>query len=129
MSDNHDRINGYNREYYEKNRDKIRKQKRETMRRLRAKNPEHYRKQTREAKNILREKLFELYGNECAICGFTDKRALTLDHINNNGNEERRRIGERGVWRRARDNYLPEEYRILCMNCQFIERHKNDNEN
>ena len=129
MADNRDRINGYNRDYYEKNKDKIRKRKRETMRRLRAERPEHYAAQSRAAKQRLREQLFEIYGHECAICGFSDKRALTLDHILQNGNEERRRLGERGVWQRARDHYRPEEYRTLCMNCQFIERTKNGNEN
>lgn len=99
------------------------------MRRYRAENPDKYRTQSRDAKQRLREQLFAMYGHVCAVCGFSDKRALTLDHINLNGNEERRMLGERGVWQRARDNYLPDEYRTLCMNCQFIERHKNGNQN
>lgn len=124
-----DRINGYNRDYYHKNIDKIRERKRESMRKYRAERPEHYAKQSRKSKAKLKNQLFKMYGHECVLCGFADKRALTLDHINNNGNMERKELGERGVYYRARDNYLPNEYRILCMNCQFIERHKHANKN
>lgn len=125
MSDN--RVNGYNREYYKKNIEKIRARKRENMRRYRAERPERYAEQSRKSKNKLKSTLFDMYGHDCALCGFDDKRALTLDHIKNNGNLERKELGERGVYYKARDNYLPDEYRILCMNCQFIERHKNGN--
>ena len=129
MSEDREHINGYEREYYEKNKDKIRERKRNAMRRLRAERPEHYNKQSRNAKQRLREKLFDIYGHKCAVCGFDDKRALTLDHINNNGNKERKEFGERGVYQKARDNFSPDAYRILCMNCQFIERCKNNNQN
>lgn len=110
--------------WYERNKDTTRQQKTELMRKYRAENPEKYRKQTRDAKALLRKRLFEMYGHTCAVCGFSDKRALTLDHINQNGSEERRLLGERGVYRRALAEYRPDEYRTLCMNCQFIERSK-----
>jgi hypothetical protein len=115
-------------QWYGKNKEAARKSKAENMRRYRSENPEKFRQQSKNYRTKLRNRLFELYGHTCEICGFEDKRALTLDHIRQNGNEERKRIGERGVFRRARDNYLPEEYRTLCMNCQFIERHKNSNQ-
>ena len=70
-----------------------------------------------------------MYGHCCAICGFTDKRALTLDHKLNNGNEERRRLGERGVYMKAKKEYLPNEYQIICMNCQFIKRVEDKRQN
>lgn len=111
--------------WYDNNREHAKKMKRERMREYRAKDPEKYAKQSREAKKRQRKKIFDLYGHKCNLCGFTDKRALTLDHIKNNGSEERRELGERGVYSRALEKYRPNEYRILCMNCQFIERHKN----
>ena len=68
------------------------------------------------------------YGNgvlACVRCGFDDIRALTIDHINNNGAEHRRELFGRnkpdprlGSWLRARD--YPDGYQTLCMNCQFI---------
>jgi len=115
--------------WYEANKEKARKQKRENMRRYRAENPEKYREQTKASKERLRVKLFDMYGHKCSLCGFTDKRALTLDHIKNNGAEERESLGARGPWYRAVKKYRPEEYRILCMNCQFIERIKANRQN
>ena len=68
------------------------------------------------------------YGNgklACIRCGFTDERALSIDHINNDGAEHRRRMyGDKlpdprlYMWLRARS--YPEGFQTLCMNCQFI---------
>lgn len=110
--------------WYQNNKEAYRPRKATLMRKYRAENPEKYRKQSRDAKARLKAKLFEMYGYECAICGFEDTRALTLDHIKGNGNKERARLGERGVYRRAVERHRPTEYRTLCMNCQFIERSK-----
>lgn len=114
----------YDRKYYQGHIETIRKQKAENMRRYRMEDPEKYREQTKEHKRKIRERLLDMYGRQCAICGFSDVRALTLDHVNQNGNEERKQYGERGVYRRALTEYRPDEYRTLCMNCQFIERSK-----
>lgn len=115
--------------WYEENKHSIRKKKAATMKRLRAENPQKYRKHSRRASARLRHKIFSLYGIKCCLCEFEDRRALTLDHINNNGAEERKRLGEYGVYRRAVSEYRPDEYRILCMNCQFITREKVGNSN
>lgn len=110
------------RKWYYKNHEKAKRLKRENMRRYRKEHPERYRKASIKAKDKLRQSVFEIYGNVCARCGFDDKRALTLDHINNNGAEERAEIGSRGSYRRAIETHLPDEYQILCMNCQFIKQ-------
>lgn len=114
------------RKWYERNKERARATKAALMRKYRSENPEKHRKISRECKARLRARLFDMYGRKCALCGFLDLRALSLDHIAQNGNVERREIGERGVYRRALAEYNPSEYRILCMNCQFIERHKHD---
>ena len=108
--------------WYENNKSSAREQKKLVMRRLRQENPEKYNLQSRNAKVREKLKLFEMYGHECAMCGFNDKRALSLDHKLNNGNEERRLLGERGVYRKAKEFVNLDEYQILCMNCQFIKR-------
>src|SRR5437762_3201099 len=84
--------------FYQRNKERLRPIKTATMRALRAANPVKYREQSRAAKARLRAKLFVVYGSECVCCGFQDKRALTLDHVRNNGSKERAEIGERGVW-------------------------------
>lgn len=69
------------------------------------------------------------YGNgklACIKCGYTDIRALSIDHINGNGNGHRRKIGK-GLhfdeWLKRND--LPQGYQTLCMNCQFTKRIEN----
>ena len=98
--------------------------KAELMRKYRAANPAKFAAQSRQSKRRLRLRVLECYGSTCTICGFSDERALTLDHILNNGAEERQALGERGVYRRALAPENHHEYRMLCMNCQFIERHR-----
>ena len=108
--------------WYDKNIEHARKMKRENMQKLRAENPNKYAAQSRKAKVREKLKLFEIYGNVCVDCGFSDMRALSLDHVLNNGNKERIALGVRGVYRQAKSKHQPEKYQILCMNCQFIKR-------
>jgi len=111
----------YERQYYEKNKEKIRAKKAEQMRVRRLNFKDDFRKKGLGYRQATRQRLFSMYGNKCAICGFSDTRALTLDHIHGDGNEERRQVGETGVYRLALQEHAPSRYRILCMNCQFIE--------
>ena len=103
--------------------------KAENMRKYRAADPEKYAAQSRAAKRRLRLKVLDAFGSECVICGFSDERALTLDHVLNNGAQERKSLGERGVYLRALKEEYHSEYRMICMNCQFIERHKAGRQN
>lgn len=70
-----------------------------------------------------RIKIIEHYSNGkncCARCGIDDIRVLDIDHINNNGAEERRKTGQLGsVWYIVRNNF-PDGYQILCRNCNWI---------
>lgn len=108
--------------HYEEHKEEMRDKKKKKMKQLRDNNPEKYNAQSRAAKAKERAALFEMYGHACSGCGFTDKRALTLDHKLNNGSQERKKFGERGVYRRALEMCRPDEYQTLCMNCQFIKR-------
>ena len=85
-----------------------------------AANPDARSRRAREKRAAVRIRLFEMYGYECALCGFADRWALTLDHVKSNGAEERKRLGEHGVLKRALAKHRPDEYRILCRNCQII---------
>jgi hypothetical protein len=113
--------------WYYNNLEKAREQKRISMRKLRSENPEKYNEQSRKAKVREKLKIYVMYGNSCSICGFSDMRALSLDHIKNDGNIERKEFGERGVYRKAKSEYRPDLYQILCMNCQFIKRAEHEN--
>ena len=77
-----------------------------------------------------RECVFNHYGNVCARCGFSDYRALSIDHINGGGTKHRKETGDGSSfyeWLVAR-NY-PDGFQTLCMNCQFIKRYENNEMN
>jgi hypothetical protein len=61
----------------------------------------------------------------CAKCGFSDIRALTIDHIEGGGCKHRRELktgsGE-GFYQWLKRNNFPEGYQVLCSNCQLIKR-------
>ena len=71
-----------------------------------------------------RKKVFEILGNVCTKCGFSDVRALQIDHINGGGTR----------WRNAHkhnSSYYTEVdviknngqgYQLLCANCNWIKR-------
>ena len=66
---------------------------------------------------------------KCACCGFSDIRALQIDHINGGGMEHRRSIGIKNggitfyLW--LIRNGFPEGFQVLCANCNWIKRSKN----
>jgi hypothetical protein len=74
---------------------------------------------------ILRKMALDKLGGKCARCGFSDYRALQIDHVNGGGLEELRAYSWRG--------YLPKvledkdnNYVCLCANCNWIKRAEND---
>lgn len=116
------RSSEYYRRWYERNPERVKQVKRERMRQSRAANPEKYAEHSRKAKRKLKQDLFTRYGGLCALCSFTDVRALTLDHIHNDGAEERMEKSQTQIYREALETFQPMRYRVLCMNCQFITR-------
>lgn len=80
----------------------------------------------------LKKEVLTHYGNgilACIKCGY-DKSiyALSIDHINGNGNEHRRNNKEitgDHVYQWLKKNNYPEGYQTLCMNCQYIKRIEN----
>lgn len=84
-------------------------------------NPEKQRMELE--KDVLRRGLLiQALGGKCVKCGYDmDLRALQLDHINNDGKDDRRRIGSK-IHRYYLKN-LEEAARviqILCANCHAI---------
>ncbi|MDO9574127.1 MAG: hypothetical protein Q7I94_03950 [Candidatus Contubernalis sp.] len=78
----------------------------------------------------LKTEVLTHYGNNrlaCVACGFSDIRALSIDHINDNRAEERRKLGRNFLapqtfYNWLKQNGFPEGYQTLCMNCQFIKQ-------
>jgi len=81
----------------------------------------------REYRESLKAEVLAHYGNgkcACIHCGFSDMRALSLDHISGDGAVHRKRIGIGGymLYFRLRKEKYPLGFQTLCMNCQFIKR-------
>lgn len=82
-----------------------------------------------------RIKIISYLGGKCIKCGFTDIRALQLDHIHGHGNI----ITKHGANSGAIYHYYlshPEQmeelttmYQVLCSNCNWIKRYENNESN
>jgi len=64
----------------------------------------------------------------CLKCGFSDIRALCLDHINGKGAEKRRQVNESGwhLHKWLKSHGYPKGYQTLCANCNLIKVFEND---
>lgn len=88
----------------------------------RAENGAKILKSKREALRAIRLEGIQAYGGKCSCCGESEKKFLTLDHINGVLESEPRHGGERitgqKIWRYLRQNGWPtNNYQILCWNC------------
>ena len=142
---NRDKIKEYNKRNWERNGDKLRKYNREKYREYtkeqkarwsknyREKNKEKIKEQSKERNKGLRIKVIHGYGGKCVHCGFSDWRALCIDHINGGGRLDREK---KQLYTWLRDNNYPDGYQILCANCNLIKAienkeigKQNDNDN
>ena len=74
-----------------------------------------------------RREVLSRFGDKCTKCGFSDWRALQIDHIHNNGYIERKSM--------TRKQYVNKlltvdpksgEYQLLCANCNWIKRYESN---
>jgi hypothetical protein len=74
-------------------------------------------------REAIRYAVLSRYGRDgepiCVHCGFTDIRALSLDHMQGNGNMHRRAI-KKWLYLWIKQQGFPTGYQTLCMNCQMI---------
>jgi hypothetical protein len=100
--------------------------KRRNQATYRARNREKLRQDALRRRKLLKEQALDRYGRACAECGFDNPLALVIDHINNNGAEERRRYGgsqQFSGWRfyeHLKKLRWPDGYQTLCANCNLI---------
>ena len=72
----------------------------------------------------MRSKVLEVLGNKCIKCGFSDSRALQVDHINGGGHKERLNLGGWNICKKIISGYTS-AYQLLCANCNAIKRIEN----
>ena len=77
----------------------------------------------------LRREAVACLGGKCVRCGFSDPRALQIDHINGGGSKERKTTGfNRHFNYNVQDSVAKGEgkYQLLCANCNWIKRFENN---
>lgn len=74
----------------------------------------------------LRTEVFNAYGHYCNCCGIDQYEFLTIDHVHNNGAEERREIGNNmKIVRKIIEDGFPSGYQVLCWNCNAAKQYHN----
>lgn len=106
-SDSHpERRKRWYRTYYDKNQEKIKEKEFNRVEKL-------------------RKEVFAAYGNKCSCCGETEPLFLTIDHVFNDGAEERKKnfgsqagTGVGNMYRLVKKKGFPKDrYALLCYNC------------
>lgn len=74
-----------------------------------------------------RAEMLMLMGGECIRCGFSDERALQIDHINGGGIKDRVNLNTKDFHRKVLKSIKNKEnkYQLLCANCNWIKRSEN----
>jgi hypothetical protein len=66
--------------------------------------------------------MYSLGQLRCNCCGDSTYEFLTIDHINNDGAEHRRKIHQ-GLYQWLKDNDFPSGFQVLCYNCNCSKGH------
>lgn len=77
-------------------------------------------------KTSQRQKAIDHLGGKCVKCGFSDIRALQIDHVNGGGTQERRSLNY-NFWKLYKKVCVDtsNQYQLLCANCNWIKRIEN----
>lgn len=83
--------------------------------------------QGREKYRKTKEEILSLLGSKCKRCGFSDIRALQIDHIEGGGNKALKNANNeyRRILKFLRENIYQNKYQLLCANCNWIKKSEN----
>jgi len=73
----------------------------------------------------IRSAVLTYLGGKCVTCGFSDWRALQIDHINGGGRKDRRARPSLTAYYKHVMGTPAGTYQLLCSNCNWIKRHEN----
>lgn len=86
----------------------------------------------------IRMEIIHILGNKCIHCGFSDWRALQIDHVKGHGAEHRRKYNSHTFYHGGGCNpqYYSfilrqiklgsKDFQLLCANCNWIKRYENN---
>lgn len=109
-------------EYRKKNKEEIKVK----MKKWRKRNKGKYNEYHRRYYHKLRLEVLTHYGGsppKCACCPEGHIEFLSLDHIHGGGNKERKKYGVGGLLVFLRKNNFPDDYQVLCRNCNWAKSH------
>lgn len=133
----------YNKQYYTKNKDELLPKIRERVGKWQKENGEHLSVKNKERRSDQRAKIGTTYnaiaskkyrtklkrevvdrmGGKCTCCGETEIEFLTVDHVNNDGNTERKagkfKPGGSYSFLIVKQQGYPNKYQLLCFNCNY----------
>lgn len=98
---------------------KVQEKLKESRKRSYAKHKDKRRAEAKEYAANLVVRCYQHYGAQCVCCGESREKFLTIDHINNDGAEHRKSIGQGGsrLYKWLIDNNFPDTFQLLCFNC------------
>lgn len=102
-------------EYWAKNKDAIH----ERTEKWRSENKGLLALRAKQNRQAVIDSVILMLGGRCSLCGIVESEFLTIDHIDNDGNSERK-MGSIG-WKRKilTGSSDPKRYRVLCHNCNL----------
>lgn len=118
VQDNREHAREYRKKWYWDNKEEVLKENSEYYKEHR----ERYLELDRIRRKNLMDKLYDILGKKCLVCGTENPDFLTIDHINGGGRKEREEKGgamgillylESKGWP---EDYIKENYQILCWN-------------
>jgi hypothetical protein len=118
--------------YHQTHRNEINATQREWVNNNREKWNAMQRRLSRNRRSFLRTEILHLLGGKCVRCGFSDVRALQIDHVNLKAKHREKRHGQATT---GSEMYLKfilnqvrngsKDYQCLCANCNWIKRCEN----
>lgn len=101
---------------------KTKKEHKNWLKKYKNKHPEKLRETSRKYAFRLRSEVIEKYGGKCVGCGFSDLRALQIDHVDGGGTQERKKMSNKMLLHKLKREPINKKYQILCANCNAIKR-------
>ena len=111
----------YQSRWRRKNWDRLKIKQRERNKLRRKKSKTSWNETIRKGRARRRREVLDKYGGVCVCCGEDKVLFLTLDHVNEDGAEHRRKLGgsSRTIISWARKNLFPNTLQVLCFNCNL----------
>ena len=77
---------------------------------------------SRRRRKKVKRRVIDMYGGQCACCSEKNIGFLTIDHINGDGQADRKRLKAANIYGVLVNTPLRSDLRVLCYNCNLGRR-------